>query len=246
MSVEEISIAEGFKIFNSDWSCQGYQYTPGKIHVFEGMLKIAESGLHFCQKALDCLHYYKPDPKNKYGRVKAYDQVITEDDKSVTNRLEIIEEIPYERFMKLCNGILITYYNSNNSRRFKKSEIPYKDGKKCGPATEWFNNSNQIKCKSYYMDDKLHCLTEEWDSKGKPTLYQVYVRSKLRDRFKVVYKNGTYYLTNEGFLSRWGSHSFDSVNDFKKKYHNMFRLYTSSNIYDYSKDNIFLYPADPS
>ncbi len=180
---------DGFKIFNSDWSCQGYQYIMGKIHQFEGPIKMAESGLHFCPKALDCLHYYKPDPKNKYARVRGYDQIESEDDKCVTNQLEVIEEIPFEDFMKLCNGKLITYYLAVNGKKQIKSETTYKNGKKSGPCSEWFGNG-QLKWKGYYLDNRLHGLTGEWNLKGHPQRFPLYEQGKLKKTYSVSYYNG--------------------------------------------------------
>src|SRR5277367_2630742 len=71
---------EGFKIFNSDWTCLKTQYILGDTHHYKEKIEMCKSGFHFCQRALDCLNYYDLAPNNKYARVKAYDQIMTEHD----------------------------------------------------------------------------------------------------------------------------------------------------------------------
>src|SRR5271170_960253 len=101
---------EGFKIFNHDWTCLKTKYTVGKKHQYEDTIRMCSAGFHFCQRALDCLNYYPLSADNKYAKVKAYNQIITEYDKSVTNCLEIVEEIPFETFKQLCTGQEIRYH----------------------------------------------------------------------------------------------------------------------------------------
>lgn len=61
---------KGFKVFNSDWTCDptGHnpkQYTcPGKFEE-EVELDVCNHGMHFCQNATDCFNYYSFNSNNK-------------------------------------------------------------------------------------------------------------------------------------------------------------------------------------
>ena len=51
-------VVNGYKVFNSDWTCRDKQYTcPGK---FEENVEpdVCYHGMHFCKKAVDCFNYY--------------------------------------------------------------------------------------------------------------------------------------------------------------------------------------------
>ena len=97
----------GFKVFNPDWTCSPNrntkQYTcPGKFEE-EGELDICNHGMHFCQTAADCFNYYDFDSNNKVAEVIAYGEVLTEYDKSCTDKLEIVREITWDEVLRIVN-----------------------------------------------------------------------------------------------------------------------------------------------
>ena len=84
----------GYKIMESDITCRGFQYELGKEYSLEGELVICRNGFHFCENIFDCLEYYDNIKGDKrLFLVEALGEVITENDKSVTNKIKIIEEI---------------------------------------------------------------------------------------------------------------------------------------------------------
>src|SRR5574344_694303 len=84
----------GYKMMESDMTCKGFQYEIGKEYTLKGKLEICESGFHFCENPFDCLYYYGSIKGDKrLFLVEALGEVITEDNKSVTNKIKIIEEI---------------------------------------------------------------------------------------------------------------------------------------------------------
>ena len=49
---------QGYKGFNKDMTCQGFQYKEGETYEHKGELKICNSGFHFRENPLDCWSYY--------------------------------------------------------------------------------------------------------------------------------------------------------------------------------------------
>lgn len=101
------NIVHGFKVFNPDWTCSPNgntkQYTcPGKFEE-EGELNICGHGMHFCQIAADCFDYYSFDSNNKVAEVIAYGEVKTDGNKSCTDKLEIVREIPWDEVLRIVN-----------------------------------------------------------------------------------------------------------------------------------------------
>ena len=93
----------GFKVFKPDWSCRDKVYTcPGKFEE-EGKLEVCGHGMHFCEKAADCFNYYDFDSNNKVAEVIAYGEVRTDGDKSCTDKLEIVREIPWQELLTIVN-----------------------------------------------------------------------------------------------------------------------------------------------
>ena len=101
--IEAPKIVHGFKVFKHDWTCRGKQYTcPGRF-IEEGKLEVCGRGMHFCQTAADCFNYYSFDSRNKVAEVIAYGEVVTDGDKSCTDKLEIVREIPWEEVLRIVN-----------------------------------------------------------------------------------------------------------------------------------------------
>ena len=101
------NVVHGFKVFRPDWTCSPNgntkQYTcPGKFEE-EGELDVCGHGMHFCQTAADCFNYYSFNSKNKVAEVIAYGDVRTDGDKSCTDKLEIVREIPWDEVLRIVN-----------------------------------------------------------------------------------------------------------------------------------------------
>ena len=98
-----MSNVKGYKVFNPDWTCRGFQYEVGKTFEHDGNIELCGSGFHFCQKASDCFNYYNFNSNNKVAEVEALDLVETEGNKSVTNKIHIIREIPWQELLAIVN-----------------------------------------------------------------------------------------------------------------------------------------------
>ena len=101
------NVVHGFKVFRPDWTCSPNgntkQYTcPGKFEE-KGELDVCGHGMHFCQTAADCFNYYSFNSENKVAEVIAYGDVRTDGDKSCTDKLEIVREIPWDEVLRIVN-----------------------------------------------------------------------------------------------------------------------------------------------
>jgi hypothetical protein len=94
---------KGYKVFDANLQCHGFQYEVGKVYHHTGSLKVCDSGFHFCLKAVDCFNYYDFNPKNRVCEVVAKGKVLTEGDKSVTDEIEIVRELSWGEVLELVN-----------------------------------------------------------------------------------------------------------------------------------------------
>ena len=94
---------KGYKVFNSDWTCRGFQYAVGEIFKHDGDIEMCGAGFHFCTRIADCFNYHPFDSSNKVAEIEAIGDVITGDDKSVTNEIKIIREISWHEVLELAN-----------------------------------------------------------------------------------------------------------------------------------------------
>ena len=94
---------KGFKVFNPDWTCRGFQYEVGKTYEENVKPSICGRGFHFCKQAKDCFNYYTFDPNNKVAEVIALGEVVEEGDKCCTNKIHIVREISWEEVLSIVN-----------------------------------------------------------------------------------------------------------------------------------------------
>ena len=97
---------KGYKVFNPDWTCRGFQYEVGKIFEEDVKPSCCSRGFHFCAKASDCFNYYSFDPNNKVAEVLALGEVDTrsDDTKCCTNKIQIVREISWQELLTIVNA----------------------------------------------------------------------------------------------------------------------------------------------
>lgn len=49
---------EGYKVFEPDWTCRGFQYEAGKTFEEDVTPSCCNRGFHFCKELKDCFNYY--------------------------------------------------------------------------------------------------------------------------------------------------------------------------------------------
>lgn len=94
---------KGYKVFNWDWTCNGFQYELGKKAIFNGTPQLCSRGFHFCESLLDCWRYYGPMQWNKIAEIEA-SGVITEkhdDSKRACSELLVVKELSFEEAIEI-------------------------------------------------------------------------------------------------------------------------------------------------
>lgn len=96
---------KGYKVFNSDWTCRGYQYEIGKTYEIAESPKCCKVGFHFCEKLADCFNYYSFDPNNKVAEIEAIGEIHFDDtnSKCCTNKIVILKELKWSKVLDMCN-----------------------------------------------------------------------------------------------------------------------------------------------
>lgn len=92
----------GYKAFDPDFKCRGFQYEVGKTFEHEGKIELSSEGFHFCHKdPFDVFEYY-PLVHRKHGLSPRFAKVSApkkdtiaerENKKCVTSKISIDEEI---------------------------------------------------------------------------------------------------------------------------------------------------------
>ena len=96
-------MTKAYKVFESDWTCRGFQYEIGKTYKHEGKIGLCNAGFHACLKPVDCFNYYGFNNENKVAEVELLGEVINGDDKSVCSEIKIVREIKWQEVLKLVN-----------------------------------------------------------------------------------------------------------------------------------------------
>lgn len=91
---------KGYKVFEPDWTCKGFQYEVGKTFEEDFTPSCCNRGFHFCTDLKDCFSYYNFDPNNKVAEVEALGDIDAESDNSkhCTNKIKIVREVTWKKF----------------------------------------------------------------------------------------------------------------------------------------------------
>ena len=91
---EEFTHVSGFKGFDENMQCRGFQYEEGKTYHEDGEIQACQSGFHYCKYPLDVFGYYPP-AKSRFCAVEGFGKVSndTDDTKIAVSGLKVKAEI---------------------------------------------------------------------------------------------------------------------------------------------------------
>ena len=97
----------GYKAFDKNLKCQGFQFEVGKTYEHKGDVQICNSGFHFCKLPLDVLEY-KDLTGSRFAEIKA-EESKTEGSKSVTAKITIEKELSLSDLIKSHVSIILDF-----------------------------------------------------------------------------------------------------------------------------------------
>ena len=165
---------KGYKVFEPDWTCRGFQYTCPGIFKEDVRPSCCSAGFHFCLKPADCFNYYSFNPENHVAEVVALGEVDTESDDSkvCTNEIKIVREIPWTEVLELVNiGNACTgFCNSGNRNSGDWNKTSFSNGcfNTVEPKIYLFNRPSDwtyrdwLNSKARYLLNQMDCDHLEW------------------------------------------------------------------------------------
>ncbi|MCK9272984.1 hypothetical protein M0P65_05545 [Candidatus Gracilibacteria bacterium] len=162
--------------------CLDLLYEVGQTYTLDGELILCVRGFHFCQDLYSVFDYYPPNKNIKVFKVEALGNIKTDGDKSVTDKISILEEVSLSNLIvekdgyKRCfddKGNLIKQESSSGYwvkwvYDFNNNKIKYKNSNGDWEKREYNSNNNLIKKEyssgdwaKYYYDENNRCIKYE-------------------------------------------------------------------------------------
>lgn len=103
--MNEQNTVKGYKVFDPDWTCRGFQYQVGKYYEIPEKPVVCKRGFHFCKNLLDCYEHYRFDENNKVAEVTAYGDIDIDEyeKKYCTNKIKIEKELNWNEVLNMVN-----------------------------------------------------------------------------------------------------------------------------------------------
>lgn len=157
---------KGYKVFNSDWTCRGYQYEIGKTYEIAESPKCCKVGFHFCEKLIDCFNYYSFDPNNKVAEIEAIGEIDFDDtnSKCCTNKIVILKELKWNEVLDMCNSGKGNsgHHNSGNYNSGNRNSGNYNSGnynsgyRNSGYRNSGYYNTNSPKVRMFNHETEFN------------------------------------------------------------------------------------------
>lgn len=166
---------KGYKVFNPDWTCRGFQYEVGQTYEMDGEPICCERGFHFCLKPADCFNFYDFTSENKVAEVEALGDVDKQDEhsKCSTNKIRIVRELTWHEVLDLvntgkdCTGL----GNSGNRNSGNRNSGDWNSGdwnSGNGNSGDWNKASNCVGCFNtenkplFFFDKPTDITMQKW------------------------------------------------------------------------------------
>ena len=89
---------KGYKGFDKDLQCRGFQYEVGKTYECE-TAEVSSKGFHYCKKIKDVLDYYPIT--SRFCEIEDLGKTVTKQNKSATTKIKIVKELTRDELVKL-------------------------------------------------------------------------------------------------------------------------------------------------
>ena len=95
-------MVKGYKGFNQDLTCRGFQYEIGKTYEYDGDIELCRQGFHFCRK-LQNVHDFYNLKQSRICEIEADGKIEDDGIKSVCSRISIVRELSREEIDAAVN-----------------------------------------------------------------------------------------------------------------------------------------------
>ena len=115
--MEDKHSIRGFKGFDNDLKCRGFQYEVGKTYDLKGEVKCCERGFHFCENPFDVFRYYSPCD-SRYCEVEGDGNAdkANDDSKVATSHIHISSEIGLNGLIKAGVKFILDKVNYKDTK----------------------------------------------------------------------------------------------------------------------------------
>ena len=208
---------KGYKAFNYDWTCRGFQYEVGKTYETDEEIEICKSGFHFCQKLKDCFIFYPLSEMTKIAEIEALGDIDSEFDytKSCTNKIKIVKEISFDEILKAFDieketwDRYITIFYSLSSCITGYNFIMEMNNTVDTKFIAHFHNTTAIYCKNIYVYPEHDKVIIEFGYNDN------FVRANIVNN-KLIFPE--HKRLNEDFPPYYKRFIFDLINFLKNKF----------------------------
>lgn len=93
---------KGYKGFDRNLKCRGWQYRVGETSTFNGKIKVGVSGLHFYESSTNVFEIYPPNGLGRYAETNSKGRTLYDNSYGAycTDKLEVVEELSIEEMYK--------------------------------------------------------------------------------------------------------------------------------------------------
>ena len=194
-------MVKGFKGFNEDLTCRGFQYEIGKTYKHNGEVELCRSGFHFCRKLKDVHHFYNLKT-SRICEIEADGKIDDDGVKSVCSRMRIVREVSREEILSIINigekntGML----NSGdlNSGRLNSGDLNSGDFCSCDYSSGIFMTK-----KITYEAFNKQLTKEEYDALIESKGFTLLQRFRLYAFKTRTEKNGQKHLAYLSYKASW-------------------------------------------
>lgn len=102
MKSKEVKEIKGYKGFDRNLQCRGFQYEVGKTYTKNGRIKICKNGFHFCKELYEVNKFY-PLTESRVCEVVGSGVIVHGKDKIVAEKIEILRELSKEEVLNITN-----------------------------------------------------------------------------------------------------------------------------------------------
>lgn len=123
--MENKEIIKGYKGFNPDLTCRGFQYEVGKEYDTDKAVS-CETGFHFCESPFDVFSYYAPSDEkgmNRFCEVEGsgeFDK--SENDKVACTHIKVNAEIGLQGLITAGIKFILDKVNWRNSEEYNTGD----------------------------------------------------------------------------------------------------------------------------